>query len=64
MRVPGRCTVVSDSNSSLKNLRRQQFDCGSNKLLPQQQHRCIPLEHFHDGIVDCPDGSDECKFND
>ncbi|MCP9263995.1 hypothetical protein DINM_006923 [Dirofilaria immitis] len=60
-RVPGRCSVVSDSNSNLKNWRRQQFDCGGNQLLPQQR-RCIPLQHFHDGITDCPDGSDEFCF--
>uniref|UniRef100_A0A0R3S1T5 EGF-like domain-containing protein n=1 Tax=Elaeophora elaphi TaxID=1147741 RepID=A0A0R3S1T5_9BILA len=60
MRVPGRCTVVSGTNSNSKNGRRQQFDCGGNKLLSQQQRRCIPLQHFHDGIADCPDGSDEC----
>lgn len=64
MRVPGRCTVVSDTSSNSKNWRRQQFDCDGSKLLPQQQRRCIPLQHFHDGIVDCPDGSDECKLTD
>lgn len=63
MRVPGRCMVASDINDNSKNLRRQQFDCGGSKLLPQQERRCIPLKHFHDGITDCPDGSDECKFN-
>ncbi|EJW80228.1 hypothetical protein WUBG_08864, partial [Wuchereria bancrofti] len=62
MRVPGRCTVVSGTNSNSKISQRQQFDCGGSKLLPQQQHRCIPLQHFHDGIVDCPDGSDEFCF--
>ncbi|KAL3995093.1 hypothetical protein ACH3XW_24375 [Acanthocheilonema viteae] len=62
MRVPGHCTVASDVNGNSKNWRRQQFDCDGNKLLPQQQRRCIPLQHFHDGIVDCPDGSDEFCF--
>lgn len=31
-----------------------EFDCGLG--------RCISIEKFHDGIVDCFDQSDECGF--
>ncbi|VDK86546.1 unnamed protein product [Litomosoides sigmodontis] len=64
MRVPGGCVAIPGTNDTRKDS-LQQFDCGGgSKLLPQhqQQRRCIPLQHFHDGITDCPDGSDELCF--
>ncbi|VDN24858.1 unnamed protein product [Gongylonema pulchrum] len=57
MRVSGRCVTAGFSGAS----ERQQFDCAGHSQL-QQFQRCIPLHHFHDGIVDCPDGSDEFCF--
>lgn len=59
MRVSGRCASGSlGTTGTLTVMEQQQFDCGSQQQL--QHQRCIPLQRFHDGIVDCPDGSDEC----